>query len=171
MADFGGWRNRGFREMRLIALADADFGWLSGERPPPADLRLPPGGVDTLDTLDVIRDINAALVWAGTPGVWMMTVDGEVVGLCGYRAPPEDGEVEIGYGVAAACRRRGHATAAVSAILALASADPTLRVVRAVTASDNLISQRVLARSGFTPGEVEMDPNDGQVIRWRRPIR
>jgi RimJ/RimL family protein N-acetyltransferase len=155
--------------MRLIALSDEDFSWLSGQTPPPADLRLPPGGVDSAENLEVVRDINAALVWAGTPGAWMMTVDGEVVGLCGYRAPPAGGEVEIGYGVAEARRRRGHATDAVAAILALASADPTLLRVRAVTATGNLVSQRVLARSGFAPGEVEDDPHDGKVIRWPPP--
>jgi RimJ/RimL family protein N-acetyltransferase len=156
--------------MRLIPLSDADFSWLGGECPPPAGLRLPTGGVDSAESLEVIRDINAALVWAGTPGVWMMAVDGEVVGLCGYRSPPTDGEVEIGYGVAAARRRRGYATTAVAAMLALAGADPTLVRVRAVTAADNLISQRVLARSGFEPGPVEDDPHDGEVIRWRRAI-
>jgi RimJ/RimL family protein N-acetyltransferase len=157
--------------VRLILLTDADFSWLKGETAPPAGLRLPPGGVDSEETLEVIRDINAALVWAGTPATWMMVADGEVVGLCGYRAPPAGGEVEIGYGVALARRRRGHATAAVAAILAAAGADPSLHTARAVTAAGNQPSQRALMRNGFEPGEPEIDPHDGEVIRWRRPIR
>ncbi len=154
--------------MRLIQMIDADFSWLMGEGPAPAGLRVPPGGVDDAEALDVVRDIHAALVWAGARGTWMMVAGGEVVGLCGYRGPPAGGEVEIGYGVAPQRRRRGHATAAVAAILAQVKADPAIGSVTAVTQLANLASQRVLKRNGFAVVGRETDPHDGDVIRWRR---
>jgi RimJ/RimL family protein N-acetyltransferase len=157
--------------VRLIQVTDGDFAWLAGEGAGRRGLRLPPGGVDTEESLEVIRDIHAALVWAGARGTWMMVAGGEVVGLCGYRGPPADGEVEIGYGVAPERRCLGHATAAVAAMLALAAQDPALAVMRAVTAVDNAPSRRVLERNGFSRVGEDLDPHDGPVVRWRRSLR
>ena len=84
-------------------------------------------------------------------------------------APEPDGSAEIGYGLAESAQGRGYATEALDAVAAWAS-DQGLGVLVALTAADNLASQRVLERTGFVRGElVEVD--DGPMIRWERRLR
>src|SRR5580693_5133741 len=98
--------------LELIARCDAHFAWMLGEGEPADGLRLPSGGVDQRWVLKWLRRTLPAL---GGRGGWLMGVDGEVVGLCGYKvAPAADGDVEIGYSVAPARRRLGYATRAVA---------------------------------------------------------
>ena len=99
-----------------------------------------------------------------------MVADGELVGLCGYvRAPNTDGEVEIGYGVAASRRNLGHATRAVAAMLDVAAKDPKVKTVTAMTAVANIASHRTLERNGFIRVGTDFDPEDGELICWRIP--
>lgn len=152
----------------LVEIRDADFPWLLGGATTRPGLNLPPGGVDTPETLAIVRAIHAALGGDGQPGSWMMVQDGEVVGLCGYVRPSGDGAtVEIGYGVAAARRRLGHAGRAVAAMVAMARNDGGLRAVTAVTAEHNLPSQGVLILNGFVETGREHRDEDGPVILWR----
>jgi RimJ/RimL family protein N-acetyltransferase len=100
-----------------------------------------------------------------------MVAEGEAVGLCSYKAPPDaEGDVEIGYGVAPERRRLGHATRAVSLIVEEAKRDERVRAVRAETALANLASQRVLEANGFVQTGRGMD-DEGQTIVWRLEIR
>lgn len=79
--------------------------------------------------------------------------DGEggpaVVGVGGFKGPPEDGEVEIGYSVLTAYRRRGLASEAVTGLLERAFADPRVQRVRAETLPELVASIGVLERCGF----------------------
>lgn len=75
---------------------------------------------------------------------------GLVVGGAGFFGPPQDGEVEIGYGIVPSRQRRGYATEAVQAMVA-----DILRVedVHTVTANvdlDNPASIQVLRKCGMT---------------------
>ncbi len=155
----------------LVEVTAADLDWMaSGEPAPGRALRLPPGGVDDPVVLRIVRGIVETLHAQNCRGAWMMVSDGEVVGLCSYRRPPAGGEVEIGYGVAASRRKRGHATRAVAAMLAAAQADPAVRVVVAETAVDNPASQRALERNRFERTGTRADPEDGEVLGWRRVL-
>ena len=58
-----------------------------------------------------------------------------LVGWGGFKGPPRDGTVELGYAVAPAREGRGLATAAVRAMLEEAFADPRVRSVIAHTAA------------------------------------
>ena len=152
----------------LVEALDADFVWMLGGEASRPGLRLPPGGVDEPETLMTVRSIRDALGGDGQPGSWMMVADGEVVGLCGLVRPPSNlAEVEIGYGVAPARRRLGHAGRAVAAMIAAARTDSLTRAVTAVTAVDNIRSQAVLLRHGFTEVDREDRDEDGPVILWR----
>lgn len=95
---------------------------------------------------------------------------GAAIGGIGFISAPEpDGSAEIGYGLAESAQGRGYATEALDAVAAWAS-DQGLGVLVALTAADNLASQRVLERTGFVRGElVEVD--DGPMIRWERRLR
>jgi [ribosomal protein S5]-alanine N-acetyltransferase len=72
-----------------------------------------------------------------------------LVGWGGFKGPPRDGAVELGYAVAPAREGRGLATAAVRAMLAEAFADPDVRAVIAHTLPEPGPSPRVLEKAGF----------------------
>ena len=104
----------------------------------------------------------------GDFGVYQVILvgSGDAVGGIGFIHPPEVGEVEVGYGLAESARGRGLATEALRAATVWAQEHGVARVV-AMTATDNLASQRVVERVGFTrlPGQV-VDPEDGPLWRW-----
>lgn len=115
----------------------------------------------------------------GLPAVWystyciVATSDGRVVGGCGFKHGPQQGRVEIGYGVAPARQGRGAATAAVRALLQLAFAQAGVEDVLARINPANLASTRVVCRLGFEPGSEQRDEDDGEMlVPWclRRPL-
>lgn len=157
----------------LVELTDDDFiVMLRGDAFVRPGLMQPPGGVDEPGVLEHVRQIAANLHRSGyAGGHWMMVSNGEVVGLCGIKAPPShDGEVEIGYGVAASRRRRGHASAAVGAIVDAARQNPAVFAIIALTGLGNVASQRVLVRNGFERIGPRPDPDDGEVFLWRKQL-
>jgi RimJ/RimL family protein N-acetyltransferase len=82
--------------------------------------------------------------------------DGLVVGGAGFKGPPREGIVEVGYGLAPSARGHGYAAEAVRALLTLA-ADHGVATVVADTTYDNVASQRTLANAGFTLVGVDAD--------------
>jgi len=101
----------------------------------------------------------------------MRVVDGEVVGLCGFKSGPSaDGEVELGYSVAASRRRQGHGSAAVGAVIEAAKDDPSVHAIIAVTSIYNIASQRVLERNGFERVGARINPEEGEEMVWRKPV-
>lgn len=150
---------------RLVVTTDAHFAWMLGEAPAPDGLQLPPGQIDEPW---VLRWARRNLARFGPGSNWLMTADDEVVGLCGHKtAPDADGAVEIGYGVAAERRRRGHAAAAVALVVDAARSDPSIRRLVAETALANLPSQRVLEANGFARVGRSHDDEEGEMIVWR----
>jgi [ribosomal protein S5]-alanine N-acetyltransferase len=75
---------------------------------------------------------------------------GTVVGGIGFFGPPQDGEVEIGYGIVPSRQRRGYATEAVQAMVADILQMDSVRTVTAHVELDNPASVRVLEKSGMT---------------------
>ncbi len=156
----------------LLPASEVRFAWMLGEAPALDSLSLPPGGIEEAWVLRWLRDNLALLrgtVREGT-GSWLMAAGGEVVGLCSYKGPPEDGVVEIGYAVAPQRRRRGYATAAVTALIGLAEQDAHISDLSAETALANLASQRVLEANGFAATGRGFDRDEGEMILWRRAL-
>lgn len=92
--------------------------------------------------------------------------ENRVIGLCSYGGPPDDGVVEISYGVVPAYRGRGYATEAAQMLIARALASGGVRTVRAHTMPEHNASTKVLEKCGFKlVGEV-MHPEDGLIWRW-----
>lgn len=88
----------------------------------------------------------------------------ELVGWGGFKGPPTDGVVELGYEIAEARRGRGLATAATRAMLAEAFADAEVTAVIAHTLPELNASNRVLEKAGFRyDGEVH---ESGRLV-WR----
>jgi RimJ/RimL family protein N-acetyltransferase len=75
--------------------------------------------------------------------------DGLAVGGAGFKGPPDDGNIEVGYGLAPSARGHGFASEAVTALLILA-AENGVDTVLADTTDDNVASQRTLVSAGFT---------------------
>ena len=88
----------------------------------------------------------------GWYALWMIVrKDGSHIGNLSFRGVPEDGIVELGYGIAEEYRGLGYATEAVETILAWAFDQPGVSKVIAETAPDNAASRRVLEKCGFLP--------------------
>jgi len=90
-----------------------------------------------------------------------------LIGMGGYRGPPEGGVVEIGYALAPSARGRGLATAAARLLVERAFADPRVEAVVAHTMPESNPSTRLLERLGFVKVRELVDPNDGPVWQWR----
>ena len=129
-----------------------------------ADGALPPPSV-AQRALDYLRS-GAAESWCSVYHI-VRQRDGVVVGGCGFKHPPQGGEVEIGYGVSPECRNQGAATAAVVALCRLAFAHPSVTTVLAHINPDNLPSTRVAQRLNFVRGEVIVDEDGELVAQWR----
>lgn len=109
---------------------------------------------------------------AGTPALWCVpylmvaTGRGAIVGGCGFKGPPVDGRVEIGYSVVPPERRRGFATAAVAQLLELATAAGGVQQVVAHIVADNTASSNTVARLGFLKGDAIADADGECVVQW-----
>jgi len=75
--------------------------------------------------------------------------DGQAIGGLGFKGRPDDGSVEIGYGLVPSARGAGYAAEAVIALLCLAARHGVSKVT-AETTLDNVASQRTLVRAGFS---------------------
>src|SRR4051794_24232477 len=107
------------------------------------------------------------------PGPWtprhvVRRSDGLVVGSIGCFGPPEDGVVEVGYGLVPAARGSGLMTDVLSAMCRSLEA-AGLGVV-AHTLPANVASQRVLARLGFVRSEEPGAAPDAEWL-WKRGSR
>jgi RimJ/RimL family protein N-acetyltransferase len=92
-----------------------------------------------------------------------------LVGWGGFKGPPQDGAVEIGYAVAPGWRGRGVASLAVRALLGEAWAAPGVEAVLAHTLAEPNASVRVLLKAGFARDGERSDANIGPLWRWRLP--
>jgi ribosomal-protein-alanine N-acetyltransferase len=91
----------------------------------------------------------------------------ELVGWGGFKGPPRDGVVELGYEIAESRRGRGLATAATRAMLAEAFADEQVTTVIAHTLAEPGPSNRVLEKAGFRfEGKTR---EEGEIV-WRYSV-
>jgi ribosomal-protein-alanine N-acetyltransferase len=127
-----------------------------------------PGWVTFSEALPPTRDSVAAdpgrvewgarLFVAGDPP--------ELVGWGGFKGPPKDGVVELGYEIAEARQGRGLATAATRAMIDQAFADDRVTAVIAHTLAERNASNRVLEKAGFR-FDSEAEEDGTPVWRWR----
>jgi RimJ/RimL family protein N-acetyltransferase len=98
------------------------------------------------DTLDGVR-----MVAEHGSEAWLILEEGTVVGDAGTFGPPdEQGDVEIGYGLAEPSRGRGLASEFVPALARhVLAREGVRRVVARGVLADNTPSRRALERAGF----------------------
>jgi ribosomal-protein-alanine N-acetyltransferase len=96
----------------------------------------------------------------------------ELVGWGGFKGPPRDGVVELGYEIAESRRGQGLATAAVRAMVTEAFGDECVGEVIAHTLPERNASNRVLEKAGF---RFDREAREAGAIVWRfkltRPTR
>lgn len=120
--------------------------------------------------LAMLRASTAPDPWRHGFGV-VHRADRALVGAAAFKGPPDDaGMVEIAYGIAPGYQGRGYATEAAAALVDFARASGRVRLVRAHTLPTSNASTRVLARCGFAHVGQVIDPEDGPVWRWERPL-
>ena len=99
----------------------------------------------TVDRIREGREPHWQMYW-----VVLREKDGRVlVGSTGFKGPPLDGTVELGYGIVADHQRRGYATETVRGLLGFAFADPRVTRVIAETLPELEPSKGVLGKTGF----------------------
>lgn len=76
----------------------------------------------------------------------------------GFKGPPQDGTVEIGYSVLPQFQNHGYATEMVRALVDWAFAQPGVRRIVAETTKNNTPSVRLLRRLGFVRAEPAIEP-------------
>jgi [ribosomal protein S5]-alanine N-acetyltransferase len=113
---------------------------------------------------DVAPWLVRAIVAESGPGA------GTVVGHAGYHgAPDAAGMVEIGYRIIPPMRRNGYAQAAVTELLAWATAHGA-STARASISPENARSLAIAAAFGFTKVGEQIDEIDGPELIFERPI-
>jgi ribosomal-protein-alanine N-acetyltransferase len=95
--------------------------------------------------------------------------DGALIGIGGFKGPPDEGAVEIGYEIAPAFRGQGRACAAARQLVDRARA-AGCALVTAHTLAERNPSTSVLAKLGFVRTQEIDDPDDGPIWRWELPI-
>lgn len=131
-----------------------------------------PGWAGFPEALPALRDAAPAEPPPDGEPHWssFLFVAGEpatVVGMGGFHGPPADDVVEVGYAVAPDHQGRGLATEAVRQLVDRATA-AGLTAVQAHTLAEENASVAVLRRLGFTLEATAVDPDEGEIWRWRR---
>ncbi|MBM6583877.1 GNAT family N-acetyltransferase [Microvirga sp. BT689] len=151
----------------LIGAEDTDFATLLDGKAP-RGLQLPDSEIAPRAALRMLRELAARIRPQFAPAAWWIVESGELVGLCSLTRLPIADAIDIGYGIAPSRQGRGHASGAIAHIVEWACSDPRVTAVTAETSVHNHPSQRVLERNGFLRIGERMDPEDGELICWRR---
>ena len=111
-----------------------------------------------------------ALAAAGPPWTSFIAFDGEgfAVGTCAFKgAPNRNREVEITYLTFPEHERRGYGTAMARALIEIAASSGAVDRVVAQTLPEENASARICRRLGFEFNGAIIDPDDGNVWRWK----
>ncbi|MFF2727825.1 GNAT family N-acetyltransferase [Streptomyces sp. NPDC058008] len=129
----------------------------------------PEGQAERIDGL--LAGYRAGTVW---PGV--VLADGQVIGqvtVGGILRQPHLRRGSVGYWIAAVAQNRGHAGRALGLVLGVMAGELGLHRAEASTDLENLPSQRVLRRNGFSPygvahSTILLDGGWRDALLWER---
>ena len=94
-------------------------------------------------------------------------VDDILMAAGGFKGPPQDGTVEIGYSVLPRFQGQGYATEMVRGLVDWAFRQPGVARIAAETTADNLPSMRLLRRLGFSGTEPAVEPGHVRLVLER----
>lgn len=143
----------------MIELVPIDAsGRVSGEAPPPG---LPQQVAEA--TALMYASLGFVPPWIG----YLTRRDGQYVGTCGFKGPPSEHRVEMGYFTFPGNEGQGLSTEAARRLIALALyADPAVTVT-ARTLPEEGPSAHILRKLGFRLIGPVSDPEEGTVWEWR----
>ena len=154
----------------LLELSKTDLEVLAASRIPAGlESRVEPDSMPP--AFVAIRALELAA--AGHPSPWATTFlivndeDARILGGCGFKTAPKQGQVEVGYGVATVAQGRGAATAALHMLVRRAFVAGTTEVLAEV-APTNHASTRVVLKAGFKKVGSRMDNENEFVAQWAR---
>ena len=154
----------------LLQLSKTALEALAASRVPEGlDMRAAPDSMPPAFVASRSLDLAAA----GHPAPWSTTFlivndeDTQIVGGCGFKTVPNNGRVEVGYGVSPAVQGRGAATAALKLLLRSAFEGGATEVLAEV-APANLASTRVVQKAGFVQVGARVDNENEYVVQWVR---
>ena len=135
----------------------------------PPDFFTPQGQAERIDRL--LSGHRSGAVW---PGV--VLADDQVIGqitVAGILPQPHLRRASLGYWIATVAQNQGHASHAVRLVLRVMTDDLGLHRAEASTHLENLSSQRVLRRNGFSPygvahSSIFLDGNWRDGLLWER---
>jgi RimJ/RimL family protein N-acetyltransferase len=120
-------------------------------------------------TLEAGDAHDASTPW-GPFQVCLADAENTAIGGVGAIHPPDvSGEVEIGYGIAESVRGQGLALEAVRMFMDSVR-DLGVSTFVAVISPENVASQRLAERAGFTFDRMIMTDQDGDMQRWIHPV-
>lgn len=125
--------------------------------------------------IDTAKQFRQFWGMTGENGKWAgyLSADGstgQLVGNGGFKGPPADGIVEIGYSTFEGFEGKKYAGLLAQALVELARQSPEVTTIIAHTLPEDGPSPRILRRIGMVLiGEVE-HPEDGRVWRWELRI-
>ncbi|MBC3875536.1 GNAT family N-acetyltransferase [Undibacterium flavidum] len=111
-----------------------------------------------------LLDDGQSVFWCSS-FIIVRTSDQRIVGGCGFKSTPQNGRVEIGYGIAAEHRRQGIASAAVNALLELAFHHGAIEVLAEIL-PDNIASIATVKKAGFRDIGSRIAEDNETVIQW-----
>jgi len=117
-----------------------------------------------------LRDNDAADPWRDGFGIVQLK-EQRLIGLCSFVGPPDaEGVAEIAYFIAPDFEGQGFATEAAKLLATHARASGQMQRLRAHTLPEENASTRVLKKCGFEYCTELVDPVDGRIWRWERPV-
>lgn len=115
--------------------------------------------------LEITKNDSVNYAWHS---FWLIVRDSDnvCVGSADFKdVPDKNGEVEIGYGLGEGFCGNGYMTEAASAMCGWALEQPGVSAVIAETETNNIKSQNVLLRCGFS------EYSRGETVMWRKANR
>lgn len=112
------------------------------------------------------RAIAAGGNWC-MPRLFSEDSAGRIVGSAGFKTLPQEGRVEIGYGISPACRRQGYATAGVGLLVQEAFDSGLIHEVYAEVSVSNEASRGVVRKLGFVYQRI-VPTDEGDMEIWSR---
>lgn len=124
----------------------------------------PPSARDVIEgTVNLYEAVGFEPPWVGYLADW----DGDVVGACAFKAPPQGGVVEIALQTFEGFEGRGVAQEMTRQLVRRARAvDPDLAVIARTLAQESA-SGAILRKLGFALEGECPQPDDGPVWQWR----
>lgn len=96
---------------------------------------------------------------------------GQAVGICGLIKRPQLEDTDLGYAFLQDFHRRGYAHEAAGAVIRLAREQLALKQLAAITLPDNLASNSLLEKLGFSQnGQVRLTADGPDNLLWRKAL-